>query len=330
MPPHTPKTPWEALECGGELSRVSATWQRWLGELHPAFAAAFLQRTEVSARFYPCPLQCGCMHEVIHYDPGDIAAVCRCDPPRCEDLALAQEDLACWEISWSKLGRALCHAFGLSRRPATLGPGNTRQIGSWSAAAVPLLLTLESEPHLFQGAINELAARLRGPFVLLAPTARNLTVPCLEALARAKAGFFDLASNALFTPEGMIRALQPPGELFAEFTPQPRQEDQGVLQRAFALVKALDQENRGRPPTALAVFSLYCLDGLNVSQLARKARCSRGTILNRLRWIRRRTGLEPDRLRSLSGQFEELEDKMTDPRARRIYRRQMIQEDTQE
>ena len=56
---------------------------------------------------------------------------------------------------------------------------NTCQIGSWSADAVPVLLTLQTDRHVFRNVLAELALRLKTRFILFAPTADHL-----DAVAR--------------------------------------------------------------------------------------------------------------------------------------------------
>jgi len=58
-----------------------------------------------------------------------------------------------------------------------------------------------------------------------------------------------------------------------------------------------------------------------------KFRCSRGTVLNRLAVIRQRTGMEPNRLRQISPHIEKIEGELADPRASRIYRKGLIDDE---
>src|SRR5512138_2103696 len=104
----TTVSPWECLENGGSLARVSCVWRRELGSFFPAFQAAFLQRKAEAARVYPCPRGCGCAHEVIYHGASDIVAVCRCERWNCDDIPLQPGDIALWELSWARIGRALC------------------------------------------------------------------------------------------------------------------------------------------------------------------------------------------------------------------------------
>lgn len=317
-------SPWPALDTGGGGKRVATAWQARLGALFPAFKTAFLQRAAGLASSYPCPRECGCAHEVIPEGPDEYVAVCRCERWNCDAFAVAPEALALWELSWSRFGRALCAGLGLQTRAAETGLPNTRQIGAWSAAAVPVLLTLPGHPDDLRQVAAELGTRLRRPYLLLAPTSRHLTAVCLELLADAGAGFFDLASHVVFTPSGELQPLKAPGELFSRFTPEPAQTDGEVVERAFALVKALDSERPLAPPSIVTTFSHYCLEGFNVSRIARKFRCSRATVLHRLALIRRRTGTDPNRFRLLSPQVGRTEDSLADPRARNIHRKQAV------
>jgi DNA-binding NarL/FixJ family response regulator len=72
------------------------------------------------------------------------------------------------------------------------------------------------------------------------------------------------------------------------------------------------------------------MEALSAEQIARKCHCSKATIINRLRTIRRRTGASPDKLRTYSAQFERIENSLADPRARRISRRELVDEEVGE
>src|SRR5512133_3094031 len=254
---------WAGLELG-RLADVSAVWRTRLGRQWAAFQAAFLERTRELASHYPCPRDCGCAHEVV--SEGDaFVAVCRCEPWNCDAFALSAEDLAVWRLSWARLGRALCAALGLDPRPGAVDLPRTRQVGSWSAAAVPVLVTIPGGGAPLRAVIADLSARLRRAYILLAPTSRHLDAAGIELLSDAGAGFFDLESIVAFGPDVALRPLRAPGDLFARFTPEPPETDRSVVERAFALVKALDTSSRLREPSLVAVFSYYCLEGLTVS-----------------------------------------------------------------
>jgi hypothetical protein len=168
--------------------------------------------------------------------------------------------------------------------------------------------------------IAQLALRLRQPYILFSPTNDFIDADCQELLANASAAFFPLDATVQLTAQGTLTPSKSPGELFARFTPQPRDIDENLARHAFALVQQLESERPLPPPTTLAVFRLYCIDALSAAQAARKCHCSKATILNRLALIRKKTGLDPAKLRTLSPHIAKIENEISDPRARHIHR----------
>src|SRR6266516_2677868 len=110
--------PWSSLEV--TTNAVPSIWRRRVGEQFEVFRRAFLQVRPGSAQSFPCR-KCGCAHDVVIHGPGDIVAVCACEPWNCPDLKLTPVDIEILELNWSKLARALCKAFGLAARPADPG-----------------------------------------------------------------------------------------------------------------------------------------------------------------------------------------------------------------
>jgi hypothetical protein len=330
LPKHAavPANPWLALQNVGEQAALAVHWQLWLGEHFAAFKNAFLERsTSPPARFYPCPHECGCLHEVVSHPGGSLVGVCRCEPWNCDDLALHTEDLFFYRLSWSRLGRALCKSLDLQPKTAGFGLSNTRQIGSWSAAAVPVILTLASTGTEFRVTAAELSARLRQPFILLGPSAAGLTATSQEVLANVGAQFFPLAGTVALKPGGALQPVRLPGELFARFAPQeqaPPPED--VARRAFALIQQLDSDQRLGAPAVLTVFRCYCIEERSIGEIARRFRVSKATIFRRLEWIRAKTGLDPRDLRRISTHLEKIEDDVADARAEHIHRKNLIEE----
>jgi len=278
-------------------------------------------------RFYPCPNDCGCAHEVLPADDQTFTAVCRCESWNCDDLALTLDQILPLELNWPRLGRALATAFGLQLKFAGLNPPQTCQVGSW-ADAVPVLLTIPLNTAGLRRTILELSARLRCPFILLASTATHMDAAGHELLAGAGAGFFSLAAHLPFAPGRPLHPVQSPGQLFARFNPQPGEAlDDNSARRAFALVQQLDSAGCLKPPSLITVFRLYCLDELSAGQIARRLHCSKPTVLRRLQLLRRKTGLDPRALRRYSPHLDRLDQDFSDARARHIHPRNLIYDD---
>ena len=260
-------SPWPCLEALPGQSAVSAVWYACLQEDYETFP--FLQPKETTVKSFPC-LGTGCAFRVIHKPDGSIIGVCRSNPPMCTPIQLTLAEITPLQLNWQKLGRALCKALGLDTKTTKLDLPSTLQIGSWSADAVPVILTIQCDGHLFRHVVAELVARLGRPFILLAPTSIHLTVHCDELLAHAKAAFFPLETTVVLTSHGTLLPKKFPGELFARFTPQPSDSvGEDVARQTLALAKALDSEQRFRKAPVYTVFLLYCSEGLAVNQIAK-------------------------------------------------------------
>jgi hypothetical protein len=322
---------WQCLDSIPGCAAAGAVWRRNLGPHYAAFSAAFLQYQSGGVRFYPCPRGCGCAHEVIYHSDGTIVGICRCESWNCEDLCLTPAETACYQLSWPRLGHAICQALGLKAKNAEIALQGTRQIGAWSVEAVPVILTIQSRTTDFRNIVVQLAARLRRRFILLGPTATHFDVASQELLARAEAGFFPLDANLTLTPAGSLRATKIPGELFARFQPDGDGEKrEEVARTVFGLLQRLDSEGPAKPPGVLTVFRLYCLENLTAAQVARKCHCSKTTVVERLNLIRAKTGMSLENLRACSTHLTQVQEEMSDSRTRRIRPRNLIYDEEEE
>jgi len=309
----------------GQVAAVTSQWQSLAGQSFSAFKPAFLQSSRDRANSFPCPRDCGCNHEIIGHDDGRLVAVCRCEPWDCEDIRLTAADVVLWKLNRAKLGRELCKAFGCDVKDADLGLPGTRQIGSFGNAALPVALMIQSERRAFASSVRQLVGHLGERFILLAPTNRFLDGNSIGLLKKAKAGFFDLASNLVLTPSGTLKARKSGGELFSPFAPkeiEPLAEDQA--RQLFALVEKLESGRRLKNPSVMEVFRLYCIKGETTDQIVSGGRYSKGTIINRLKAIRRATNKDPDELRAFSPYLQRIEETITDSRAAYIHRKALV------
>lgn len=316
---------WSKLESLPVPATVPAVWQSHLGDSFLAFRNAFLLRTDAEAGAFPCPRNCGCVHEVVRLASSEILGVCRCESWGCPDLKLVSQDIRIWELSWNRLAQALCRALMLQTKPGDLRLPATCQVGAWSTNAVPAILTIQPTAFRFREVLTALVARLRAPFIFLAPTAGHFDAACAELLASVGAGFFPLEAHVRLASSGLLYPVTTPGELFARFTATPVEPpNDDIARSAFALVRQLDSERPLKPPTLLTIFRLYCIEELSAAQVARKCRSSKATVVRRLELLRSRTGLDPQHLRRVSSHLDKLDDTLSDSRAARIHRKSLI------
>jgi DNA-binding NarL/FixJ family response regulator len=316
---------WRSFEDMPGLIAVPAGWQRCVGEDFDAFRAAFLVSTGRQAKSFPSPHVCECSLRVCRHRDGSIVAVSECGSTGCGDMQITGADVMLWGVSWKKLGRAVAQGFDCDVKDVELGVAGTRQIGSFGAAGLPVVLTIQHEEGQFGSAVRQLVGQIGAGFVLLAPTSRFMNGNSRGLLEKAGAGFFDLEGHISLTAQGSLRARKSGVELFGRFLPkdtEPVPED--VARQAFQLIEQLDSEQVIKPPSVLAVFRLYCDEGLSAEEVARRCGCSKGTVINRLRLIREKTQMEPDELRRFSSQFEKIEDDIRESKAAYIHRKGMI------
>ncbi len=233
-------------------------------------------------------------------------------------------DIEVLKPNWTKLARALCHAFGLDAKTADFGLFNTAQIGSWSCDAVPVILTMQRNSHELRAVIAELGLRLHRPYILLGPTNHHLDAHCQELLAHAGAAYFALEHTVIVSNNGNLHATKTPGDLFARFNPEPEDQDENAARQAFAMLQNLEPESRRKPPSVIKVFRMYCMEELSAHEVSSRCHCSKTTVVDRLNVIRAKTGVAPQELRRLSVHLEKIKDDLTDSRARSIYRKGAI------
>ena len=309
-----------ALEKLPGLAAAAIEWRELLHD-NAGSDSQFLKPAGRLVESCRCPLGCGCAHQVVPADKGLFAAVCVCDASGgCEDMELRSEDLQVHELNVPKLAREIARALECRPLFSQMPVRQTWQIGAWSAAAVPVLLTIPADPGAVRRAAAELAGRLRSRFILLCPTAAAIDAAALELLANAHSAVFTLETLLRLCPGGRLEPRGSPGTVFSSFTPEPAEPGLDVARKAFALIQQLEARSPKSPPTVSTVFRLYCIETLSAARIARQCRCSKTTVIERLQRIRKATGVDPASFRQMASHFESIEDGLSDSRAPHLYR----------
>jgi hypothetical protein len=299
---------WRALEelptgCG-----TAADWQHFAGAAWPAWQRGFLDQRSEPATHCFCPHECGCAHRVVQHASGRIAAVCECDPWNCDDIPLTASDVVEWELNRGRLARALCRALELERREQDLGLPGTQQVATFSATAVPVILTIQQERHEFRQVVAELASRWREGYILFTPTSRFVDGRVHELLSHARAKFFDLESHVTLLPDGTLHAPKRAGEIFAQFVTNRDDgaSDQEAV-RVFVILQKLRSKRAGLKAALYDVFMLIVVDGVAQRAAAKKLGCSLGLISARVEELEREFKRSVAQLQALATELVEMQ-----------------------
>ena len=312
-------SPWEIIETSPEAA-AALSWRRWLGPAFQAVAAVCLRETRRTVDRIPCDQGCACNHRVCRRGTA-LVGVCDCGE-ECDDVPLTEAEVKVWEVDLARLGRAVVKALGCEAREASLGMRSARQVGSFGAAALPVVLAISDGREQLRGVMMELVARLRERFVVLTPTSQFWDARTKELLEGAKAGVFDLESRVTLMESGALVARQSGGKLFSRLLPEQEEmvSEQAMRQAYARLLLAFDGEKPGRKGTLKSVFDAYCRKGLSADDSALKCKCSKATVILRLAELKRITGVPANELRTYLHFFERVDESLRDRRARRIQR----------
>jgi hypothetical protein len=298
---------WRCLEGLRGLVAVPAVWRARLDGEFDAVRGAFLKvRPDATAMSIPCPHECGCAHEVIRHEDGSIVGVCRCESWSCDDIELKEEDLVLLELNWSRLGRAVAAAFRCEPREARLGVPGVVQVGSFGGVAVPVVLSIQTERRDFRSALTELVVRLRGGFILLAPTNQFVDAPTKELVANAKAGIFDLESYVSVLASGKLEATRDGGELFAALLPEkaePLRESESLrVFRLFGELLAMGTKLKASPAR---VFDSMVFKKMTKAETAVACKCAASLITKRVALIENHFHMPIEKLRAFASDLKE-------------------------
>jgi len=326
---------WSALEAipGGNAQRT--IWFRHLGPDLETFQQLFLRPVpSPPADAVPCPWNCGCNHKVVRFNSEILHGICQCNPQRCQTYTVVPEERVTWELDWPKLSRSLCQAFKLQHKIVKLGFYNTLQIGTLSLdgpalhsardeGGIPAILTLPSNPVEFLNILAVLVSRFGRPFILLAPTAKPLGPGAKDLLSTTGSLFVSLSDHlalqsSTFDVQGSMFYLvsrTSPSSLFADLAPALSDpSDEELARRVCTIIDVLDSESRRKSPNLLTIFRLYCVQEMTVEKIARKCKCSKATVSNRLKLLESKTGVPASRLRRISSYFTKLHDDLDSAR----------------
>lgn len=296
---------WRCLE-DMDAEAVEAHWRRRTGTSYEPFRNVFLTRSERRARRFPSPHVCECGLRVVRQRDGKIVGVSDCGTLGCENIALTEEDIRLWEVSWAKLAQAVARAFGCEAKRCDLNIQGTQQVAMFGGV-LPLVLTLQRSEVGFASAVAQLVAVLKERFILLAPTDRHFDANIQGLLNGAKAGFFSLESHVALLANGKLQAAKPAGELFAAHLPEMKDAvRESEIVRAlqmFGGLMGLGVRLKKAPPAR--VFDLMVFKKKTKSETATACKCVASLITKRVALIEDHFQMPMAKLLALSSTMQD-------------------------
>ena len=243
---------WRWLEHYAGPVAVPAQWRQRLGADYETVRPIYLRKRDGRAYVHPCPHGCGCDHELVWHPDGRIVAVCQCESEDCDAFEVPPEEAVMLEVNLPRVARAVGAALCGEAREMDLGVPGAQQVGAVGRAAVPVVLLVRTEAPAFRASLAELVARLRRPFVLLAPTSQFLDAPGHELLANASAEFLDLQSHLTMSADGSLHASEAARAVLARLgQPTAPIVSAGVAPEEPTTKAALDQLSGANAPRYL-------------------------------------------------------------------------------
>jgi len=192
----TKRSFWSACESIPGLAAVEAEWRLKSGDDFD-MARVFLKPRQTPATSIPCPTgSCNCFHEVVYRADDRIAAVCRCEPPMCDTVYPATQDLIVYELDRWKLHSKIGELLSLDMKAEALQDlRKTTQLGfdvPLAGSVFPVFLTIQFRQEDFHDVVSTIAARQPGPFILISPTAQFCTSSCRSMVGDHEALFLTL------------------------------------------------------------------------------------------------------------------------------------------
>jgi hypothetical protein len=298
---------WQCLE---EQHGLAAVRQEWSVALGPAFEAAFtfLRDAGLRASEYPCPRGCGCRHQVVRHEDGEIVAACQCEEYCCPSFTLGADDTRVFEVDEAKLGRAIARALECKPLDVALSVPGVRQIAALGYPPMPLLFTICHSPEESLKIVTALVATLRERFVLLTPTNAFADARAQALLSSVGAGHSGLDPVLTLEAGGRFSARQSAGELFSRYLPpQPEPMNQGEAQRVFALMQSLEDGPKLRKAPLAWVFRFLVMEGHSQKQAAVECGCAPSLISKRVKAIEEKMRSPIQRLRLLGRSLGDME-----------------------
>ena len=197
---------WNFVE---ELPEQEVSWQEWQSGLtgwyrFNTFYTHFLRVKNKRAKLLSCPAPCeqGYPRRIVEDSPSNITAVC--PQNKADPIQLKFRDILIYSLRREALHQALCASLNIKySEDCRIEHKNVWHLGEYSGTEVYLTY----ETSMLTDTISSIYILLQKPFILMVPTAKNVTPEIQQFLARNYSVLFSMADELHLQTDGSFKPV---------------------------------------------------------------------------------------------------------------------------
>ena len=198
---------WKYLE---ELPAQEAAWKEWQSGLigwhrFNTFYTHYLRVEGRRVKLLNCMELCehDCPRRIIEDSPSCITAVCPLED--ADPIQLKFRDILIYSIRLETLHQAICTSLNIKyTADRRIEHENVWHLGYYSGSEV--YITYRTTPSILSDTISSIYLSHQAPFILLVPTAKNITPEIQQFLVKNNSALISMADELSLQTDGSFKA----------------------------------------------------------------------------------------------------------------------------
>ncbi len=221
---------WNYLE---ELPEQEAAWKEWSFRLtnwhrFNTFYTHYLRVEGRRAKLLNCPSPCeqGYPRQVVENSPSDITAVC--PQNQVDPIQLKFRDILIYSLRWEAFHQALCASLNIKyAEDRRKEHAHVWHLGDHSGTEA--YITYLTAPAVFADTISSIYLLHQKPFILMVPTAKNITPEIKQFLFKNNSILFSMADELHLQTDGSFKSVRGIAECMKSCNPPGPQRYQSKI-----------------------------------------------------------------------------------------------------
>ncbi len=203
------RTLWNYLE---KLPEQEAAWGEWSSRLanwhrFNTFYTHYLKVEGRRVKLLNCLELCehDCQRRIVENSPSDIKAVC--PQNQADPIQLKFRDILIYSIRLETLHQAICTSLNIKyTADRRIEHENVWHLGYYSGSEA--YITYRTTPSILSDTISSIYLSQQTPFILMVPTAKNVTPEIQQFLARNYSVLLSMADELKLQPDGSFKPVR--------------------------------------------------------------------------------------------------------------------------